>query len=482
MKIKREELIERIKAYDLSLTLGDVIGEGATSEVYDLPGTNPPQVLKVMDTRCNPGTNRDDVISKSERAKMKRYFENEIQTMKELSNCRYIVPIIDSYECSLDGDEDGSSSNRSVFLVRMRKLMPLEYFIRNNRMTEKMMVQMAKDICRALQECENHSILHRDVKPANIFVIKNRNRVHFVLGDFGICRRMEKLSSAVITKCGTPAFMAPEIEFRKRIPGCFNSDIFSLGSTLYYLLSGGNFPNYYFKKGINRIARIPSVSDDLERIILKAVQFRPETRYLHAQDMLKDLNKIVPNNDREIIDNPYFIEAKQALLQGNYDKAIKLANIGSSKNSPGCRRLLAYCLYSRYHNNPEIVRQIKQALDILIYEGDPISQYIRAAIHNRDNELEDYVYNLRESAEAGCCISKYVYGRHLYFGEKGIIKDSKKGVDFIIQAAEGGYLPALRFLYKYGVIESTHFSSITKGEVPDFNNKRAEKEAILKFL
>lgn len=481
MKIRREELIRKLKEYDTSLTLGKRIGRGTTADVYDLPGSYPAQVLKVMDTRCISKNDGDDMICITERTQMKKYFENEIQTMGELNGCKYIIPIIDSYECKLDKDEF-SNSNRSVFLVRMRKLKPLEDYIHEFGMTEKLIVQMAMDICQALQECEKHGILHRDVKPSNIFVYKKEDKVRFVLGDFGICRRLEKLSATVLTRCGTPAFIAPEIELKKLIEGCFNADIFSLGSTLYYLLSGGNFPNYYFNKGKNRLARIPSVSSELEKIILKSVQFYPQNRYSHAYDMFNDLEKIVPDSGKEIIDNPYFIRAKQALLQGDIEKAINLANTGSAQNAPGCRRLLAYCLYSRYHANPRVVQQVKQALDILIYDGDPVAQYIRATLHNRDKELDDYIYNLRESAEAGCCISKYVYGRHLFFGEKGINKDSKSGINYIVQAAEEGYLPALRFLSKYGVIDSTRLKNLLNGDIPDYDNKLKEKQAILKFL
>lgn len=485
MKIRRKELQQLLKEYDSSLTLGKRIGKGATADVYELPGTRPVQVLKVMDTRCISKADRNDTICVSERTKMRNYFRNEIRSMKELSKCKYIVPITDSYEHVFDKDHDGKpieELSRSVFLVRMKRLIPLDDYIKKYGMTEKLVVQMAMDICHALQECENHEILHRDVKPSNIFVYKWKGKVRFVLGDFGICRRMDTFKESMLTRCGTPAFTAPEIEFRKDIFGCYNADIFSLGSTLYYMLSGGSFPNYFFDRGMDELDRIPSISMDLERIILKSVQFHPQNRYLHADDMCRDLANITSDNDKEVIDNMYFLGSKQALLQGDYEKAIALANEGSAKNAPGCRRLLAYCLYSKYHKDSEIVESIKQALDILIREGDPVAQYIRATLHNRENEIEDYVCNLRESAEKGCSISKYVYGRHLFFGEKGILQDRKSGESYLIQAAEEGYFPALRFLNKYCVAGSGHLKETYQDSMEDYNSKQKEKEAILKFL
>ncbi len=346
----------------------------------------------------------------------------------------------------------------------------------------QLVVQMAMDICHALQECENHGILHRDVKPSNIFVYRRKGKVRFVLGDFGICRRMDKFRGSMLTRCGTPAFIAPEIEYKKRVSGCFNADIFSLGSTLYYMLSGGSFPNYYFDQGINELARIPAVSINLERIILKSVQFYPQNRYLHADDMYRDLADIIPDDHKELIDNMYFLSSKQALLQGDYEKAIYLANAGSARNAPGCRRLLAYCLYSKYHDDPKIVENIGQALDILINKGDPIARYIRATLYNRENKNEEYVYHLKKSAEEGCAISKYVYGRHLFFGEKGIVQDREVGERYIIQAAEEGYFPALRFLNKYCSIELGHLKGMLQDNLEDYNDRQKEKEAILKFL
>lgn len=485
MKIRRKELQQLLNKYDTSLTLGKRIGKGTTADVYELPGSHPTQVLKVMDTRCISRSDRNDQVSINERVKMRDYFQNEIRSMRELSDCKYIVPIIDSYEFVLDTDNDGrpmDNLGRSVFMVKMRRLIPLDDYIKKYGMTEKLVVQMAMDICHALQECENHGILHRDVKPSNIFVYRRKGKVRFVLGDFGICRRMDKFRGSMLTRCGTPAFIAPEIEYKKRISGCFNADIFSLGSTLYYMLSGGSFPNYYFDQGINELARIPAVSINLERIILKSVQFYPQNRYLHADDMYRDLANIIPDDHKEIIDNMYFLSSKQALLQGDYEKAIHLANAGSARNAPGCRRLLAYCLYSKYHDDPKIVESIRQALDILINEGDPIARYIRATLYNRENKKEEYVYHLKKSAEEGCAISKYVYGRHLFFGEKGIVQDREVGELYIIQAAEKGYFPALRFLNKYCSIESGHLKGILQDSLEDYNDRQKEKEAILKFL
>lgn len=485
MKIRRKDLQQLLKEYDASLTLGKRIGKGTTSDVYELFGSYPAQVLKIMDTRCISQSDRNDQASINERAKMRDYFQNEIRSMKELSDCKYIVPITDSYEFVLDRDNDGRPIDklaRSVFMVKMRRLIPLDDYIEKYGMTEKLVVQMAMDICHALQECEDHGILHRDVKPSNIFVYRRNGKVRFVLGDFGICRRMDRFRGSMLTRCGTPAFIAPEIECKKRISGCFNADIFSLGSTLYYMLSGGSFPNYYFDQGMNEIARIPAVSRNLERIILKSVQFYPQNRYLHANDMYRDLVGIIPDDHKEIIDNTYFLSSKQALLQGDCEKAIQLANAGSTRNAPGCRRLLAYCLYSKYHDEPKIVDSIKQALELLMNEGDPIARYIRATLYNRENETEEYVYHLKKSAEEGCAIARYVYGRHLFFGEKDIVQDREVGENFIIQAAEEGYFPALRFLNKYCSIESGHLKGMLQDNLEGYNDRQKEKEAILKFL
>lgn len=490
MKIQRRELIKYLKEYDASLVLGKRIGYGTTADVYDLPGTNPPQVLKVMDTRCLSEDDSNTCFCLNERKKMRAYFQNEIKTLQELNGCKYIVPVLDAKEYALDRDTRGSDEkdeNRSVFLVRMRKFISLESYMKNVGMSETVLVSMAKDICLALQECEYHGILHRDVKPSNIFVYRRKGKLRFILGDFGICRRLDNLKNVRFTFCGTPAFMAPEMKIKKIKPGCYNSDIFSLGVSLYYLLSGGDFPDYFCETGRKGLAHIPNVSDEFRKIIQKSIQFDPENRYAHAIDMYRDLDRLVTSDKKQVVNNPFFLGAKQALMQGDYQKAIRLSDEGCRKKAPGCRRLLAYCLYHEYRNHANVVNSVKQVLDSLICEGDAIAQYIRATIYYQEGEISAFVDHLRSAAEEGCVIAQYNYGRFLFEGVKKLKleKNEISGKYFLLQASANGYLPALRYLRrlvekKQVKIESDELNKLLQDELADYAYR--EKENIIKYL
>lgn len=489
MRPNENQVRQYLREYNPSLSLGKRLGRGGTADVYELHGVVPAEVLKVMDTRCSSKTDSDTLLCLTERKRMWKYFSNEITTLKQLSSCQYIMPVLDSYEYVDPRDREKDSDTktyRSVFLVRMPRYESLESFLKSNKMTEQIAINISIDICKALVECEHHSVLHRDVKPDNIFVYRNGSKAHFVLGDFGFCRTLGQFETK-ITVCGTPPFMAPEIEHRIKIRHGFNSDIFSLGSSLYFLLSGGKFPKYFFEKGENQIDRVSGISSAFGEIILHSVQLHPSNRYQHANDMLSELLALKPSNNKQLVFNSHFIQAKQAILNGNYEKAIKCAIDGYKKKSPDCLRLYAYCLYHEQPENPAVIDKVKQIYDTLTYEGDIIAQYLRAVIHYEEHEYDSYVYNLIQSANAGYVIAQYTYGRLAYVGypKLGIKQDKQMAINFIVSSAKQGYLPALRFLrlaYEKDPDVSIPYeiSNYPREILEDYENKRVGE--IVKFL
>lgn len=82
-------------------------------------------------------------------------------------------------------------------------------------------INLGIDICNALTECDRHAIVHRDIKPDNIFVSENGK---YKLGDFGVSRTPEKTSGA--SRKGTESYMAPEIY--KKQPYGKTVDLYSL--------------------------------------------------------------------------------------------------------------------------------------------------------------------------------------------------------------------------------------------------------------
>ena len=182
--------------------------------------------------------------------------------------------------------------------IKMELLTPLTRAL-SNEVSEETVVQIAKDMCIALELCKRHEIVHRDIKPQNIFVSANGD---YKLGDFGIAKTVEKTMGG--TKIGTYKYMAPEV-YNNQPYGC-SADIYSLGLVLYWLLNERRMPflplpPVKLNVGMDEDARhrrlsgenIPAPahgSDELKRIVLKACAYAPSERYSSARAMLDDLN------------------------------------------------------------------------------------------------------------------------------------------------------------------------------------------------
>ena len=483
MRISRSKTEELLKKYDPTLKLGELIGDGGTSDVYDLPGTEPAQVLKVMDTNCLCDRDSDFPEYIERRRRMRDYFCNEIWAMEQLKDCKYIVPLIKAKEISME--PGGKNTFRAVFFVQMRKLETLSEYLNRTESTEKTMVQLAGDICHALTACREKSILHRDVKPSNIFVAEDKKGSYFVLGDFGVSRRMRQYSGFV-SICGTPEFTAPEIINHTYTPTeyMYSSDIYSLGSTLYYEMSGGRYPGLYFKDGKNFIERIPGISEGFSEIILKSVQYFPKNGYRNSEEMYEKIEKLVPEKSRKIISNPHFLGAKQAMLVGDYTLALRYSRDGWRLGEKGCQRLYAYSLYHeylhnpKYMNNPLVYENVIENLDVLTYEGDSIAQCLRATIHQKNGELQEFLMNIQEAAEDRCTLAQHLYGRILYYGENSLpgIRDRQKGLEMLIESAKENYLPSLRILKR--IMDKDPAAVIPAELMPalELYNKKYDKE------
>ena len=145
----------------------------------------------------------------------------------------------------------------------------------------------------AVNEANSHGIIHRDIKPSNILYDSKTNEVK--VADFGIARILD--GSATRTKTGelvgSPLYMSPE-QIKGEIVGR-QSDIFSMGVTFYQLLTGelpfkgDNLANLSYQivqckfRPVDEVR--PGLPDSARRIIAKALQKNPESRYESAAEM-----------------------------------------------------------------------------------------------------------------------------------------------------------------------------------------------------
>lgn len=150
-------------------------------------------------------------------------------------------------------------------------------------------------VALGLAYAHEHGIVHRDVKPSNIMVIRNG---HVKITDFGIAR-MESASVRTQTGMvlGSPKYMSPEQVMGRLIDQ--RSDIFSLGVMLYEMLTGkapfaGENVNAIMYQTLNGIPPPPStlnsaVPDMLNFIVAKALAKNLDDRYQNAKDLADDL-------------------------------------------------------------------------------------------------------------------------------------------------------------------------------------------------
>lgn len=181
--------------------------------------------------------------------------------------------------------------------IKMELLTPLTRTL-PERIPEETVIRLGMDLCRALSLCRKFKIVHRDIKPQNIFLSESGD---YKLGDFGIARTMERTSSG--TKIGTYNYMAPEVYNNQ--PYSAAADLCSLGLVLYWMLNERRMPflplppktptsSQHEEARQRRFSgeELPppaNGSDGLKRIVLKACAFDPAARYDDPQQMYKEL-------------------------------------------------------------------------------------------------------------------------------------------------------------------------------------------------
>lgn len=291
-----------------------MIGEGSFGQVYEIErnelGTTYKAALKTItipQSQSELNSVKADGMTDDE---VTSYYEgvvqdiiNEFVLMAQMKGTSHIV----SYEDhQIIKHEEGIGWD---ILIRMELLTPIFEHLKEKEYTAADVAKMGIDLCKSLELCQKHSIVHRDVKPENIFISPNGD---YKLGDFGIARTVEKTTSGLSRK-GTFLYMAPEVYLGKAYGATV--DIYSLGLVMYRLLNDNRMPFFpEYPKPITHTdrenalierisgAQLPKPSkaaDDLAQIILKACEFDPEKRYRTASEMRKELEMTLKEMEKE---------------------------------------------------------------------------------------------------------------------------------------------------------------------------------------
>ncbi|MDR1067559.1 MAG: serine/threonine protein kinase [Clostridiales bacterium] len=247
-----------------------LIGQGGMSRVYLAMDKRLNKQWAVKEVTKNPLDKNNDVIVRSAIAEanmMKRLDHPSLPRIVDvIENARFIYVVMDYIEGeTLDKilREDGAQKQESV-------------------------IEWAKQLCKALYYLHTCKppIIYRDMKPANIILQPNGD---IKLLDFGIAREYKEQSDGDTVSLGTKGYAAPE-QFGGKGQTDQRTDIYSLGVTLYHIVTGQNpcEPPYelYPIRQWN-----PTLSGGLELIIQTCAQLNPDDRYQSCADLLYTLNR-----------------------------------------------------------------------------------------------------------------------------------------------------------------------------------------------
>jgi serine/threonine protein kinase len=151
-------------------------------------------------------------------------------------------------------------------------------------------LDFACQICNAVDHAHRQGVIHRDLRPANVLVTENDM---LKVADFGTSRFLE-IAALGTTVIGSPPYMAPEQFHGKAV---FASDIYSLGVTMYQMLTGVLPYDTPSPSDLDRLLsgelvspprlRNPAIPKEVNDIVLRAMAPELPARYQRASDLLE---------------------------------------------------------------------------------------------------------------------------------------------------------------------------------------------------
>ena len=192
------------------------------------------------------------------------------------------------------GEEDGIH----FYCMEIIEGLDLEEYIqKREKISLEEVFSIIKDLCKGLVYLHEKNVIHRDIKPTNIFFKPDGQTI---LADFGLLKDItENDITGDNTRLGTPTYMSPEQFKGSKIDS--KTDIYQLGIVFYKLLTGVTpfEGDSFFSLGIKVMTKRvpppqkynPDIPDEVQRIILKACEKKPEDRYQTAKDLANDVNR-----------------------------------------------------------------------------------------------------------------------------------------------------------------------------------------------
>ena len=220
----------------------------------------------------------------------RRRFHAESQAVAMLSHPN----IVSVYDVSRSGDVD------YIVMELIEGITLKQYLEKKGRLNWRETLHFSMQIAKALEHAHSRGIIHRDIKPHNIMILKDGS---IKVADFGIARIGSAQNTLTREALGSVHYISPE-QAKGGHVDC-RSDLYSLGVVMYEMLTGrtpydGETPVSVAIQHINGGATPPSelvegIPRGIEQITMHAMEVNPDDRYASATEMLHDMEEFRKN-------------------------------------------------------------------------------------------------------------------------------------------------------------------------------------------
>ena len=274
------------KLLDNRYEILEIIGVGGMAAVYKARCHRLNRLVAVKILRDEFAVDED----------FRRRFYTESQAVAMLSHPN----IVAVYDVSKSSDVE------YIVMELIEGITLKQYMQRRGRMSWKEALHFATQITKALSHAHSRGIIHRDIKPHNIMILRDGS---VKVTDFGIARLQTTQNTLTQEALGSVHYMSPEQAKGGQVDA--RTDIYSVGIVMYEMLTGrlpfeGDSPVSIAIQHISSIPLMPreineDIPEGLEKITMRAMEPDLNRRYQSADDLLADLEEFRKNPDAEFV-------------------------------------------------------------------------------------------------------------------------------------------------------------------------------------
>lgn len=310
-----------------------VVRSTKSGQTYILKHISVPESQKQVDALMFTGAAASPEDAQKYYEQVVSDYQAELTTLEALASS----PNLDCFRSyQIAPKEDGVGYDMYLLAEHRKTLVD---YLADNAMTRLCAVNLAMDLCSALEDLRQAGLIHRDVKPSNIYLSAQG---HFLLGDLGIAK-IDELKYCTMPESMLSSYSAPELF---SLLGAIEptTDIYSAGLILYRIFNGNHAPfedeNTSARAADRRRVTgealpVPMYADyEISEIILKACAFKPEDRYQTPLELKQALVDYMKRNqlDDTLIVPP--IAGEHEPVDPNLDEEVEPVQFADTESMP----------------------------------------------------------------------------------------------------------------------------------------------------